>query len=181
MLTYTTVIAIALDSAPDKRLPLREIYRFFAAHADSIPLVNRPNWKNSVRHTLSGHPCFGKVPPPLGAKASRTWLLIESKLPRCSVQPLSAYRDVMGRASANRDADMDLDRFDRAMTEVSRLDRPSPAAASPPIAAAAAALTLDRQHHQSQQQSHHTLMAILACLTEASFIVSMHIHCSITS
>ena len=159
MLTYTTVIAIALDSAPDKRLPLKEIYRFFLAHSDSISLVQRPNWKNSVRHTLSGHPCFEKVPPPPNAKASRTWLLVESRLPRCSIQPLHAYREVMGRASANGG-----DRFDQAMTEVSRLERPGTASTSAagrasaitasPAEPARSAAALPQQQQQQQQPSY---------------------------
>ncbi|XP_061526963.1 forkhead box protein B1-like [Phycodurus eques] len=59
--SYISLTAMAIQSSPDKMLPLSAIYRFIS---DNFPFYrhNTRRWQNSLRHNLSFNDCFIKIP-----------------------------------------------------------------------------------------------------------------------
>lgn len=59
--SYIALTAMALYHAPERMLPLSEIYKFIM---DNFPYYknNTSRWQNSLRHNLSFNDCFIKIP-----------------------------------------------------------------------------------------------------------------------
>ena len=58
--SFSSLIFMAIEGAPSKKLPVKDIYNWIMEH---FPYFRdaRLGWKNSVRHNLSLNKCFKKV------------------------------------------------------------------------------------------------------------------------
>lgn len=77
--SFSCLIFMAIEDAPNKRLPVKDIYGWILEHFPYF--ANAPTgWKNSVRHNLSLNKCFKKVDKDR-SQVKKNQILIDSFLP----------------------------------------------------------------------------------------------------
>ncbi|ORX83252.1 winged helix DNA-binding domain-containing protein, partial [Basidiobolus meristosporus CBS 931.73] len=59
--TYATLIAQAIMSTPEQRMLLQDIYSYITTKYEYYRTCNK-QWQNSIRHNLSLHKAFCKLP-----------------------------------------------------------------------------------------------------------------------
>ena len=65
-LSYSSMIAEALNQAENKMMPLEEIY-IYISQKYPFYRMGEKNWQNAVRHNLSLNPSFYQVPRPINS------------------------------------------------------------------------------------------------------------------
>ncbi|XP_006813036.1 uncharacterized protein LOC100328990 isoform X2 [Saccoglossus kowalevskii] len=95
--SYMSMIQFAINSKPDKKMTLQEIYHWVES---TFPYFQsaKPGWKNSIRHNLSLHDVFVREKPEVNGKSS-FWKLKEEEK-QIKVQPFTGY-SVPGARSKN--------------------------------------------------------------------------------
>ena len=90
-ISYTSALALGILLAPDNRLPLKALYDFTLRHTVRLRLREQPNWRRSVRNTLSKQRGFVRVNAEgelVSSQARRCfWTIVEHELP----QPTRAF------------------------------------------------------------------------------------------
>ncbi|CAG8776406.1 13506_t:CDS:2, partial [Racocetra persica] len=88
--TYASLIGQAILQAPNRRLPLNEIYEWIMA---TYPFYKKENkgWQNSIRHNLTLCPAFRKVERESGHPAKGSYWTIPDEFMCCFVN--GAYKN----------------------------------------------------------------------------------------
>lgn len=106
-LSYSELITQAISAAKDQRLTLSEIYAWMIEHVPSVKdREESAGWRNSVRHNLSLHKRFVRVPNESAGKSS-WWTINPNELFAKSTRRRSAsmeakkYQSSRSRAKRN--------------------------------------------------------------------------------
>lgn len=62
IISYKQKIFKAIQSSPEKMLPLAKIYEYVKREYPDRKKYNNDQWKNAIRHNLSVQDCFEKIP-----------------------------------------------------------------------------------------------------------------------
>ncbi|KAG8935391.1 hypothetical protein FRC03_004589 [Tulasnella sp. 419] len=105
MYPFSTLIRCAIKGSPTGKLLLEDIYYALEKRFDYFRTAP-PGWKNTIRHTLSLHPSFEKVPRPLTDRGKGCyWTINEVVDPRAGVQRVRKKKDMGGRRGVRRNPD----------------------------------------------------------------------------
>lgn len=77
--TYPALIAMAINNSPSKRLTLDEIYNYLMAKFPYFANC-KVGWKNIVRHNLSVHNSFVKIPRSYGEEGRGCYWALSSEV-----------------------------------------------------------------------------------------------------
>ncbi|OXU21272.1 hypothetical protein TSAR_001244 [Trichomalopsis sarcophagae] len=109
-LSYAELITQAINSSKDQRLTLAQIYEWMVKNVqyfrDKGETNSSAGWKNSVRHNLSLHNCFIRVPNESSGKSS--WWTINPDVKS-------------GKTTRKRAASMEAGKFEKRRTRVKKL------------------------------------------------------------
>lgn len=74
--TYVALISMAIQNSTDRRLHLNDIYDYITKHFPYYRNRENQGWRNSIRHNLSLHECFKKLPAKGGKNGkNHYWVL----------------------------------------------------------------------------------------------------------
>ncbi|OJD13028.1 hypothetical protein AJ78_06462 [Emergomyces pasteurianus Ep9510] len=93
---YSKLIWRALQSVPDKKMALKEIYEWFEKNTNKARNPDSKGWQNSIRHNLSMNAAFEGVkdtssPDGTPRKPANVWVLTKEALQN-GVQSTTRYR-----------------------------------------------------------------------------------------